>query len=89
MFRKALTVALLNPRGLLFFPSMMVQPVDARYPHPVVSFLVLGLFFQTLSLIYLNLMAPAASRISRFAARPSCGRRNPVVSNLLICKGLL
>lgn len=69
VFRKALMVALLNPKGLLFFPSMMVQFVDVRYPHPVLSFLVLGLIFQTLSLICLNLMAPMASRISRLAAR--------------------
>ena len=68
VFKKALMVALLNPKGLLFFPSMMVQFVDVRYPYPVLSFLVLGLIFQTLSMVFLNLMAPMASRISRFAA---------------------
>ncbi|QEY24024.1 leucine efflux protein LeuE [Neisseria animalis] len=68
VFKKALTIALLNPKGLLFFPSMMVQFVDISYPHPLVSFLILGLIFQTVSLIYLNAMAPMADRISRWAA---------------------
>ena len=69
VFKKALTVALLNPKGLLFFPSMMVQFVDIHYPHPLVSFLVLGLIFQTCSLIFLNLTAPMASRLTQMVVR--------------------
>lgn len=69
VFKKALAIALLNPKGLLFFPSMMVQFVDIRYPHPLISFLILGLIFQTVSLIYLNLMAPASSSITRAVTR--------------------
>ncbi|UOO80989.1 leucine efflux protein LeuE [Uruburuella testudinis] len=69
VFKKALMVALLNPKGLLFFPSMMVQFVDISYPHPLTSFLVLGLIFQTISLIFLNLTAPAARRLTQMVAR--------------------
>lgn len=69
VFRKALMIALLNPKGLLFFPSMMVQFIDVHYPQPLISFAVLGAIFQTISLIYLNLMAPATSRLTQLAAR--------------------
>lgn len=69
VFKKALTVALLNPKGLLFFPSMMVQFVDIAYPHPLISFLVLGLIFQTCSLIFLNLTAPVANRLTQMVVR--------------------
>ncbi|MDO5639084.1 MAG: leucine efflux protein LeuE [Neisseria sp.] len=69
VFKKALLVALLNPKGLLFFPSMMVQFVDIAYPQPLVSFLVLGLIFQTVSLIFLNLTAPVANRLTQMVAR--------------------
>ncbi len=69
VFRKALMVALLNPKGLLFFPSMMVQFIDVDYPRPLISFVVLGIIFQTISLIYLNLMAPATGYLTRLTVR--------------------
>ena len=68
VFQKALTVALLNPKGLLFFPSMMVQFVQPHQGSPLISLAILGLIFQTVSLIYLNLIAPTASHITHWAS---------------------
>lgn len=69
VFQKALAVALLNPKGVLFFSSFMVQFVDTGYRYPLLTLALLGLIFQTVSLIYLNLMAPAADKIKRLAVR--------------------
>lgn len=69
VFKKALVIALLNPKGLLFFPAVMVQFVDLSYDKTYLSFLLLAAIFQLCSLIYLNIMAPLAQHITHFFAR--------------------
>lgn len=66
LFYKALAVALLNPKALLFFPSMMIQFIDANTTQPAFSFFILASIFQTISLIYLNLISPLSAKISHF-----------------------
>lgn len=56
VFRRALTLSLLNPKAILFFLSFFVQFVDPTYAHPTMSFLVLGLILQTVSMLYLNIL---------------------------------
>ncbi len=67
IFKKALLIALLNPKGLLFFPSMMVQFVAIDYAYPLLSFAILGAIFQMISLIFLTMVAQFAQLILRYA----------------------
>ncbi len=54
VFRRALTLSLLNPKAILFLLSFFVQFVDPTYAHPMLSFLILGLILQIVSMLYLN-----------------------------------
>lgn len=53
-FRKALLISLMNPKAILFFLSFFIQFVDPDYPHPALSFGILGLIVQLLSALYLS-----------------------------------
>ncbi|HWH00983.1 MAG TPA: leucine efflux protein LeuE [Pilimelia sp.] len=63
-FRRALVISLLNPKAILFFVSFFVQFVDPAYPHPVLSFLLLGLIAQAMSLLYLTVLIFAGSYLA-------------------------
>ncbi len=52
-FRGALLISLLNPKAIFFFISFFVQFVDPRYQYPVLTFLLLGVIVQVLSVTYL------------------------------------
>lgn len=53
-FRRAAVISLLNPKAILFFLSFFIQFVEPGYPHPELSFLVLGAVVQFFSLLYLS-----------------------------------
>jgi leucine efflux protein len=53
-FRRALVVSLLNPKAILFFISFFIQFVDPGYPHPALSFLLLGVILTAFSALYLS-----------------------------------
>lgn len=53
-FRVALMVSLLNPKAILFFVSFFIQFVSPDYPHPGLSFLILGTIVQLCSALYLS-----------------------------------
>jgi leucine efflux protein len=53
-FRTALIISLMNPKAILFFISFFIQFVDPHYAHPALSFLILGVIVQILSVIYLS-----------------------------------
>lgn len=55
-FRTALVVSVLNPKAILFFVSFFIQFVDPTYPHPALTFLVLGLIVQFFSIAYLAML---------------------------------
>lgn len=69
IFKKALWVALLNPKGLLFFPSMMVQFVVVDYAYPVLSFAILGAIFQSISLLFLLTLAQFAALVITYTRK--------------------
>jgi len=78
--RRALGVSLMNPKAILFFVAFFVQFVDPSYPHPALSFLVLGVILQILSLSYLSALifggvhlAAAFSRRRRLAKSLNTG----------------
>jgi leucine efflux protein len=55
-FHNALLISLMNPKAILFFVSFFIQFVDPAYPHPGLSFCILGLVVQFCSALYLSLL---------------------------------
>jgi leucine efflux protein len=53
-FRKALVISLMNPKAILFFISFFIQFVDPAFSKPALSFALLGLVCQILSISYLS-----------------------------------
>ncbi|WP_371142199.1 leucine efflux protein LeuE [Burkholderia cepacia] len=68
-FRKALIVSLLNPKAILFFISFFIQFVDPAFPHPVLSFVVLGAIAQCASFLYLSTLIFAGARLAEHFRR--------------------
>lgn len=69
-FRTALVISLMNPKAILFFISFFIQFVDPAYPHPALSFLILGVIVQILSALYLSaLIFGGAHLASQFRRR--------------------
>jgi len=63
-FVKALVISLMNPKAILFFVSFFVQFVDPAYPHPVLTFLVLGGLLQCCSALYLATIIVSGARLA-------------------------
>ena len=53
-FRTALVISLMNPKAILFFISFFIQFVSPDYPHPEISFVILGVIVQLCSALYLS-----------------------------------
>lgn len=53
-FSTALIISLMNPKAILFFISFFIQFVMPDYPHPEISFLILGVIVQLCSALYLT-----------------------------------
>jgi len=69
-FRKALVVSLLNPKAIAFLLSFFIQFVDPAYPHPALTFLILGSIIQGFSFLYLSTLIFAGARLAAaFRAR--------------------
>ncbi|MCA8002550.1 leucine efflux protein LeuE [Burkholderia metallica] len=68
-FRKALIVSLLNPKAILFFISFFIQFVDPAFPHPALSFGVLGAIAQCASFLYLSTLIFAGARLAEHFRR--------------------
>ena len=62
--RKALFISLLNPKAILFFVSFFIQFVDPLYPHPALSFAVLGVITQFFSALYLSALIFGGARLA-------------------------
>ncbi|MFE3657203.1 leucine efflux protein LeuE [Streptomyces sp. NPDC059165] len=53
-FRRSVLITLLNPKAILFFISFFAQFVDPSYPHPMLSFGLLALVYQAMSVCYIT-----------------------------------
>lgn len=70
-FRTAFIISILNPKAIMFFVSFFIQFVDPTYPHPELSFLILGAIVQIASLLYLSaLIFGGAYLAAAFRQRP-------------------
>jgi leucine efflux protein len=63
-FKRALVISLLNPKAILFFVSFFIQFVDPAYPHPALTFAVLGGILQVLSIAYLSALILVGARLA-------------------------
>lgn len=68
-FRTALAISLINPKSILFFVSFFIQFVDPQYPYPALSFLILGVILQIISMIYLTVLIVGGAHLSQAFAR--------------------
>lgn len=66
VFVKALTLSLSNPKAILFFLSFFVQFVSPNYHNPALSFAILGVTLQVISMSYLSLLIFAGTRLTQF-----------------------
>ena len=70
-FYQALSLSLTNPKAILFFLSFFVQFVEPSYPYPFLSFLILAVILQVISLSYLSLLVVAGKALAvKFTSRP-------------------
>ncbi|MFG6415108.1 leucine efflux protein LeuE [Roseateles sp. DC23W] len=85
-FKKALVVSLLNPKAIAFLLSFFIQFVDPAYPHPALTFLILGAIIQVLSFIYLSTLIFAGARLAAAfrARRRLSGAANAGVGALFV-----
>lgn len=63
-FRTALTISLLNPKAILFYLSFFVQFVDPLYSYPALSFSILAIILQILSMAYLTILIFSGIKIA-------------------------
>lgn len=73
-FLRAVTLSLTNPKAILFLLSFFVQFVDVNYPDPYLTFLILAIILQVISLSYLTvLIFVGKAMVDKFASRPWLG----------------
>ena len=89
-FRQGIITNLLNPKVALFFLALMPQFIDAGSTRKVGAFLVLGLTFVTLGVIWVVMLAVAAAKLrGAFLRRPSMANvLNKVAGAMFIALGL-
>ncbi|RRR98650.1 leucine efflux protein LeuE [Glycomyces terrestris] len=64
-FTRAFIASLLNPKAILFFVSFFVQFVDPNYAYPVLSYGVLFVIIQVLSMTYLTTLILAGDGLAQ------------------------
>lgn len=70
-FRTAMVISLLNPKAIMFFLSFFIQFVDPRYPFPELSFFLLGVIVQIISVLYMSALIWGGARLANsFQRRP-------------------
>jgi threonine/homoserine/homoserine lactone efflux protein len=89
-FRQGIVTNLLNPKVALFFLALMPQFIDAASSQKVAAFLVLGLSFVTLGVLWCVVLAIAAAKLRGvFLRRPSMANLlNKIAGTLFIALGL-
>lgn len=65
-FRTALTISLLNPKAILFYLSFFIQFVDPHYAYPALSFSILAIILQILSMAYLTVLIFSGIKVAGY-----------------------
>lgn len=64
LFRRSLVITVLNPKAILFFISFFVQFVDPQYAYPALSFALLALVYQVISIAYVTALILAGTYLA-------------------------
>ena len=65
-FKTALTISILNPKAILFYLSFFVQFVDPAYPYPAITFTVLAIVLQIISMSYLTILIFSGAKLATY-----------------------
>ena len=65
-YKTALSISLLNPKAILFFLSFFVQFVDPVYPYPALTFALLALILQLISMTYLSILIFSGVKLASY-----------------------
>jgi leucine efflux protein len=65
-YRTALTISILNPKAILFYLSFFVQFVDPNYAYPAISFTLMSIILQIISMLYLSILIFSGVRFAAF-----------------------
>ena len=65
-FRTALTISILNPKAILFYLSFFVQFVDPAYPYPALTFTLLAVILQLISMTYLSILIFSGVKLASY-----------------------
>nr|WP_254202612.1 MULTISPECIES: leucine efflux protein LeuE [unclassified Acinetobacter] len=65
-FRTALTISILNPKAILFYLSFFVQFVDPVYPYPALTFTLLAVILQLISMTYLSILIFSGVKLASY-----------------------
>lgn len=65
-YQTALTISLLNPKAIFFLLSFFIQFVDPNSATPLLSFFVLSIILETMSLVYLTILIFAGSKLANY-----------------------
>jgi threonine/homoserine/homoserine lactone efflux protein len=89
-FRQGIVTNLLNPKVGLFFLALMPQFIASGSPNKVAAFLVLGLSFVTLGIIWCTVLAVGAAGLrGLFVRRPSMATaRNKIAGGMFVALGV-
>lgn len=66
VFVKAFTLSISNPKAILFFFSFFIQFVDPNYHNSALSFAILGMCLQLVSISYLSVLIFAGANLAKF-----------------------
>jgi len=70
VFWRGVLISVMNPKSILFYLSFFIQFVDPGYAHTALSFAILGLLTQSVSLAWLVVLVFAGHRLAEmFRAR--------------------
>lgn len=65
-YRTALTISILNPKAILFYLSFFVQFVDPKYPYPALTFSLLAIVLQIISMAYLSILIFSGVKLASY-----------------------
>jgi leucine efflux protein len=65
-FRTALTISILNPKAILFYLSFFVQFVNPAYPYPAITFTMLAIVLQIISMSYLTVLIFSGAKLAGY-----------------------
>lgn len=65
-YQTALLISLINPKAILFYLSFFLQFVDPNYPYPSLSFTILAIVLQIISMSYLSLLIFSGVKLASY-----------------------